>query len=118
MTNYENAPATRLLATHCACCARPLVDAKSVETGMCPVCRKKHGFNIDCSESIRLQANKIVYQIALLRSQCEQGQATWVQVGVECLQGAATLSTLGFTVLSAILTERLAAMGYAHTLSG
>jgi hypothetical protein len=42
--SYENAPATKLLATHCACCARPLVDALSVELGIGPDCRKKHGF--------------------------------------------------------------------------
>lgn len=42
--SYENAPATKLVATHCAACARPLVDAVSVETGMGPDCRKKHGY--------------------------------------------------------------------------
>lgn len=42
--SYENAPATILLATHCACCGRPLVDAASVETGIGPDCRKRHGF--------------------------------------------------------------------------
>jgi hypothetical protein len=43
--SYENAPATKLLATHCACCARPLVDAVSVEAGVGPDCRKSHGYN-------------------------------------------------------------------------
>ena len=42
--SYENAPATKMLATYCACCARPLLDAESVEVGMGPVCRKTHGF--------------------------------------------------------------------------
>jgi len=42
--SYENAPATVLLATHCACCGRPLVDAVSVEAGMGPHCRAKHGY--------------------------------------------------------------------------
>ena len=41
---YEASPACLLLATHCACCGRPLVDAKSVETGVGPDCRKKHGY--------------------------------------------------------------------------
>lgn len=45
MSNYENAPATKMLATHCACCARPLVDATSVETGIGPDCRKRHGYD-------------------------------------------------------------------------
>lgn len=33
-----------LVATSCACCGRPLVDATSVEAGVGPECRKKHGF--------------------------------------------------------------------------
>ncbi len=41
--SYENAPATKMLATHCAVCARPLVDAVSVELGIGPDCRKKYG---------------------------------------------------------------------------
>ena len=43
--SYENAPSTRLLATHCACCGRPLRDANSVEIGIGPDCRAKYGFN-------------------------------------------------------------------------
>lgn len=41
---YEGSPACLLLATHCACCGRALVDAKSVETGVGPECRKRHGY--------------------------------------------------------------------------
>lgn len=44
MANYENAPATILLATTCACCGRPLVDAASVEAGIGPDCRRKYGY--------------------------------------------------------------------------
>lgn len=42
--SYEQAPATIMLATHCVCCGRPLVDSVSVEAGIGPECRKKHGF--------------------------------------------------------------------------
>ena len=42
---YENSPACLLLATNCACCGRPLVDAKSVELGIGPDCRAKYGFD-------------------------------------------------------------------------
>jgi len=66
--SYENAPATKMLATQCAVCNRPLVDAKSVETGMGPECRRKPGFALSCSEETRTAANKIVYRIALARS--------------------------------------------------
>ena len=42
-SSYLTAPATKMLATHCAVCARALVDAKSVELGIGPDCRKKYG---------------------------------------------------------------------------
>lgn len=41
---YENAPATQMLATHCAICGRALVDAESVERGVGPDCAEKYGF--------------------------------------------------------------------------
>lgn len=44
IASYEDAPATKLIAVNCACCARPLLDAISVENGMGAVCRRKHGF--------------------------------------------------------------------------
>lgn len=42
--SYESAPATRLVATACCCCGRPLVDSISVEAGVGPTCREKHGY--------------------------------------------------------------------------
>jgi hypothetical protein len=44
MSTYENAPATALLATDCAACGRPLLDAMSVELGIGPECRRKAGW--------------------------------------------------------------------------
>lgn len=40
---YEDAASTKLIATHCACCNRPLRDAASVEAGVGPECRRKYG---------------------------------------------------------------------------
>lgn len=45
MSAYENAPSTVLLATHCCACGRALRDAVSVEAGMGPDCREKHGYD-------------------------------------------------------------------------
>jgi len=42
--SYETAPATKMLATRCACCSRPLLDTVSVESGVGPDCRKKYGY--------------------------------------------------------------------------
>ena len=44
MTTYLDDPATALLATDCAQCNRPLRDAVSVEAGIGPDCRKRHGY--------------------------------------------------------------------------
>lgn len=62
---YENAPGTKLLASHCAMCARPLLDAVSVECGVGPVCRKKYDVGSTLSDEARDEANKLVHTIAL-----------------------------------------------------
>ncbi len=95
---YEDAPATKMLATNCACCARPLLDALSVESGMGPICRSKHGFSgkhaPQVSDEDRVKANKIVYAIAL-------GLPT------EHLAAAIKdLRDLGFTLLASVLEDR------------
>jgi hypothetical protein len=65
--SYENAPATKILATRCAFCRRPLLDAKSVETGVGPICRKKHGYrDLDgMDEATRSRANKLIHDCAV-----------------------------------------------------
>jgi len=65
--SYEQAPATKMLATHCMFCNRPLVDAASVEAGIGPVCRERVGYNEHVSDSVRKQANAIIHSIALNR---------------------------------------------------
>ncbi len=96
--SYENAPATKLLATQCCACGRPLVDAKSVETGMGPICREKHGFNIDVKPiAFRIRANVIVHAVAATqRLEPEQ---------------AVELAGLGFATLAIKLAERLIEAG-------
>lgn len=63
MPGYENAPATRQLATRCAICARPLVDAASVTAGIGPVCRQRHGY-AEIPEHMRVLANQMIHKIA------------------------------------------------------
>lgn len=63
--SYENAPATKMLATHCCLCARPLVDAVSVQAGMGPDCRENSGYYVpEATEAARETVNAIVYRIA------------------------------------------------------
>lgn len=63
--SYENAPATILLNTNCACCGKKLVDANSVERGIGPVCNEKYfqiDINTDTSDWKR--ANELINKIA------------------------------------------------------
>lgn len=96
--SYESAPATLLVATQCAVCARPLVDSESVNTGMGPECRKKHGYTIDAPADARNTANRLVHGIALDRN------------SLDSLKACDTLESLGFTKLAAILRKRIASI--------
>jgi len=97
MNTYENAPATRMLATHCCVCRRPLLDAKSVEIGMGPDCRKKHGYDAVfelLSDQDRVAANKLVHDAALKDDAETLGAA---------ISG---LHLLGFVKLASIIIKR------------
>ena len=61
--SYENAVATKLLATNCVCCGRPLVDATSVSLGIGPECRA--GFDGGIPDEKRETANGFVYRAAI-----------------------------------------------------
>lgn len=95
--SYENAPATKMLCTHCAICGRPLVDAVSVNLGMGPDCREKYGFNIEVDELARELANELVCKIA-------QGNMT----PGELLCAVLSLRVYGFHKLAATVLDRKA----------
>lgn len=99
---YEDAAATKILATNCACCGRPLVDAKSVQVGIGPECRKKYGYGMEVPEAVRAQANKIIYALALAVS---TGSIT-----VETFEQVDALEALGFGKIAAIFREKGAAI--------
>lgn len=79
--SYENAVATKLLATHCCCCGRSLVDATSVELGIGPECRNGATDGID--EQQRTLCNKLTYQAALA---AQQGQVEIVRQCAEAIR--------------------------------
>lgn len=95
---YEDAPATKMIATHCASCARPLLDSVSVEIGMGPDCRRKHGLSGKLApkgigDNERVKANRIVHQIAC-------------GLDAQTLVGAlAELREMGFSLLAAALED-------------
>lgn len=93
--SYEQAPATKMVATHCAFCARPLVDAQSVETGVGPVCRERHMVPDSASNEHRPEANRLIHQIARL------------QKGPEVRQLLVRLDDLGYRKAAARIRKRL-----------
>lgn len=95
MNDYTQAPACAMLAVYCACCGKPLLDATSVETGMGPECRRKHGYNAEAAEGDRAEANRIVRAIA-----CEQ-------TGAAVAIGCARLAELGFGKLAERIGKRI-----------
>lgn len=131
--SYENAPATKMLATHCACCARPLVDAESVELGIGPDCRKRHGFKAAQAEPSwdavgdALRGSPLGGE-SVLPGGAEAAEAAWRLGGLEvrklanvlvhriaCEQGGAAVPAyvnavraLGFIKLAGVLAHRLA----------
>lgn len=106
--SYENAPATILLATHCAVCRRPLCDARSVEIGMGPDCREKYGFNEAVGEEERTTANKIVHELATLPN----------APSVETVGRISALRALGLRRLASVLEERLSVVTISETEQG
>jgi len=87
MNDYTNAPATRLLATHCVACGRALVDSVSVELSIGPECR--HNFRADLSPEQQKVANALVHDAAIA---AQQGKVQEVldlanRIERECLMG-------------------------------
>jgi hypothetical protein len=98
MTDYTQAAATRILATHCAFCARPLVDAASVEAGVGPICRKKYAVPNHLGEATRTKANKLIHTIAV------------TQDPAEIKKGIVTLSLMGCDAAATKLADRIGAI--------
>jgi hypothetical protein len=107
--SYENAPATLLLATHCAACGRPLLDAASVTAGMGPDCRKKYLDVAPLDEETRQLANARVYEIAIA---VQHGDFAAIAAGI------VNLRILNCIVLADRLEEQSAAVRIEETPYG
>jgi hypothetical protein len=95
--SYEDAPQTKMLATHCCVCGRPLVDAKSVELGIGPECGQfLHGVS-DITEGQRELGNQLVHAASVYTS---QGRLDKVR---EC---ATAIGAIGLVGLAEILEDR------------
>jgi hypothetical protein len=98
MNGYENAVATRLLATHCVCCGRALVDSVSVQMGIGPECRE--GFNAGIEPDVQKIANEHVYWAAMAS---QKGEVAKV------LEYAELIRKLGLDVLADKVARRFRA---------
>lgn len=115
--SYEDAPSTRLLATHCAACGRPLRDAVSVERGMGPDCAEKYGL-ADAQGEPRW--NVATELLAVAGIGLPNGWAKDAQLAVNALVNVAAcaqkkspvalagaITALGYAKLGAVLLSRL-----------
>lgn len=93
--SYENLNSTKMLATRCAVCSRPLRDAVSAEIGIGPDCREKHGYSEAVNDSNRAAANRLIYEIAD------------AQTGINAVEAARQLRNLGFGKLATIIATKL-----------
>lgn len=95
--SYLNAPQTLMLATHCACCGRPLCDAHSVEVGIGPECRSRLGLDTEMSDDVRKLCNQLTRAASLY---AQQGRVSEVR---KCAQA---IRVIGLTELAARIDER------------
>jgi len=102
---YENATSTKLLATNCAMCSRPLRDAQSVEAGIGPDCRERYGAPDAITEEARVEANKLIHRVAVAQDKgtAKLGIARLRELG--CEAAAAKLEThwLGKPIVIAVI---------------
>lgn len=93
--SYVNAPATRMLATNCCCCGRPLVDSVSVELGMGPICREEETGGI--TGDTQVKCNQLTHAAAIA---AQAGQVVKVR------EIAEQIAALGLTTLASKITTR------------
>lgn len=102
---YEQAPATRLVATRCGYCGRPLLEAESLKAGIGPVCRERIGYNRQLAPIVRERVNQLIYEVAALQELPEA--ASTIALNLVELEG------YGFDVLVEAMCARV---GLVHVL--
>lgn len=96
--DYTQAPATVLIASHCAACGRPLLDAVSVRTGMGPDCADKYNCAQLRGTSEQTRANAVIYALA-----AEQKSGDWNRLRTLLTE----LASLGFETVAERIRARL-----------
>ncbi len=118
MSGYENAPATLMVASNCACCGKDLVDSVSVETGVGPDCRKKHGFTKAQGEMDAEEAWPLAYDVPAAGKAIVEGDArkaanilthkiAMAQNGPQVSKWVQAISLCGFAKLADRIAKRV-----------
>lgn len=123
---YENSPAVAMIATRCALCGRPLLDAESVECGMGPTCRARHGASDQFRSPNFFEADTIAYHLpGALRDRAHEltlfglarDLANWAVSRIAALHGSSgaeevidrlvlIVAAAGFVRLAGVLADR------------
>ena len=134
------APSSLLVAVFCGACGLPLVDAVSIETGIGPVCRRKHGYENTQADANWPLARLLLGPVACL-DMAEVGESRdWAhavanrichrvavfQDGPDVARMVQGLATLGFRRMAArvdadiikLANSYYHAVGYAGTDNG
>lgn len=110
--SYEKSPQAHLVAANCVCCHRTLVDSASVEAGMGPTCRAKHGYNDNAETTVELMARAAnLLGEAISDPRMTVNSLVWrLSVGkVDVAKAVRAIDLLGFHKLARHLAEKLAA---------
>lgn len=117
-------PSSILVAVLCGCCALPLQDAVSVETGIGPICRRKHGYESMQGDANWELARRLLGPVACLDMSEVGESADWAhavanrichrvavfQDGPDVARMVQGLAALGFRRMAARMAERLGAV--------
>jgi hypothetical protein len=96
--SWLDAPAVELVAKKCCVCGHPLVEAESVLSGIGPTCAEKTmAFRPGLEPSVRAEANKLIYELAVF------------QVQAESIPRINRLRDLGFSDLADRIFDRIGA---------
>lgn len=124
---YASAPAVALVATQCAVCARPLVDALSVEGGIGPECRRKYGYDSADTDADIVTAWKIMTAIGVPPAGGEApvrmanrlvARIALHQTGPDAQQATIAVYALGYRSLAGRIAHRIGAVFVSTSETG
>jgi hypothetical protein len=112
---YEQATATKMLATHCCVCGRPLRDVASVEAGIGPVCAERlHVMTADLPAGVKAEVSRLVNLASQAFSRTELAAMLDIAGKIAAL-GAATVA---LKIVEATVPDAVSIMPVTITEAG